>query len=67
MLNTVRGVVHKGKVDFLDSVELSEGQKILVTLLPDEESQFWQQASEKSLHEVWGNSEDDVYGQFLEE
>ncbi len=64
MFNTVWGIVHKGKVDLLDSVELSEGQKVLITLLPDEEDQFWQ--SQKSLDEVWGNAEDDVYAQLLE-
>lgn len=67
MSNTVRGIVHKGKVDLLDFVELSEGQKVLVTLLSDEEAEFWQQASQKSLDEVWDNAEDDVYAQLLEE
>ena len=67
MFNTVWGVVHKGKVDLLDSVELAEGQRVLVTLLPDEEAQFWQHASQKALDEVWDNAEDDVYAQLLEE
>ncbi len=67
MLNTVRGIVREGKVDLLDFVELCEGQKVLVTLLPDEEVQFWVKASQKSLDEIWNHPEDDIYAQLLEE
>lgn len=67
MFNTIWGIVRQGKVDLLDSVELSEGQKVLVTLLSDEEARFWLQASQKSLDGVWDNSEDDIYAQLLEE
>ena len=45
---------------------LPEGALVLVTLLPQEdESQFWMQASQASLAEVWDNPQDDIYAQLL--
>jgi hypothetical protein len=66
MLNTVRAVVRKGKIEFLEHVDLPEGAKVLVTLLPDDDSRFWLNASQTALDTVWGNPEDDVYAQLLE-
>nr|WP_039738464.1 hypothetical protein [Hassalia byssoidea] len=43
----------------------SEGAKVLVTLLPDDEADFWLKTSQ-SLDAVWDNTEDDVYAQLLE-
>ena len=37
----------------------------LVTVLPDNEAQFWVDASQTSLDAVWDNTEDDVYAQLL--
>ncbi len=67
MLNTVWAVVHEGKIELLEHVELPEGSKVLVTLLPDEDSQFWRRTSQVSLDTIWDNAEDDVYAQLLEE
>ncbi|MEC4803661.1 MAG: hypothetical protein SAJ12_22910 [Jaaginema sp. PMC 1079.18] len=39
---------------------------MLVTVLPDDEAEFWLQASEVSLNAVWDNAEDDVYAQLLQ-
>ena len=47
--------------------ELPEGSKVLETLLPDSEHEFWCGASGESLASVWDNTEDDVYGQLLVE
>ena len=66
MLQTVCGVVHNGKVELSEHVHLPEGAKLLVTLLPEDERQFWLQAGQKSLSVVWNNIEDDVYAQLLE-
>lgn len=66
MLQTVWAVVHQGKVEVSEQVELREGAKVLVTLLPEEEEQFWLLASQKSLSEIWGNTEDDAYAELLE-
>lgn len=67
MLNTLWAVVREGKIELLESANLSEGTKVLVTLLPDEESEFWLLASQSSLDNIWNNEEDDVYAELLHE
>jgi hypothetical protein len=66
MLKTLWATVRQGKIELVDSGELPEGAKVLVTFLPDDESEFWLKASQTSLNEVWDNTEDDVYDQLLE-
>ncbi len=61
MLNTLWATVRQGKIELLESAELPEG----VTVLPDNEAQFWVDASQTSLDAVWDNTEDDVYAQLL--
>ncbi len=65
MLKTLWATVRQGKIELLELSELPEGAKVLVTLLPDEEGEFWLQASQISLDTVWDNTEDDVYAQLL--
>ncbi|MEG4499944.1 hypothetical protein QUB05_02060 [Microcoleus sp. F10-C6] len=65
MLKTLWATVRQGKIELLELSELPEGAKVLVTLLPDEETEFWLQASQTSLDTVWDNTEDDVYAQLL--
>ena len=65
MLKTLWATVRQGKIELLELSELPEGAKVLVTLLPDEEAEFWLQASQTSLDRVWDNTEDDVYPQLL--
>ena len=51
----------------LQEIEVTEGTRALVTLLPEEDgSEFWLAAGESSLREVWGNEEEDVYAKLLE-
>jgi hypothetical protein len=66
MLHTLWGVIHNGKVELSEQVDLPEGTKLLVTVLPDDEKQFWLAAGEKSAAAVWDNAEDDVSAQLLE-
>jgi hypothetical protein len=66
MLSTVRAVVRQGKIELLEGVELPEGSKLLVTVLPDEEAGFWMDASRASLDRIWDNPEDDVYARLLD-
>jgi hypothetical protein len=66
MLSTVWAVVHEGKVELLEPLDLPEGTKVLVTFLPDDEREFWAHASQTSLDSIWNNTEDDVYAQLLE-
>ena len=65
MLKTLWATVRQGKIELLELSELPEGAKVLVRLLPDEEAEFWLQASQTSLDRVWDNTEDDVYAQLL--
>jgi len=65
MLKTLWATVRQGKIELLELSELPEGAKVLVTLLPDEDAEFWLQASQTSLDTVWDNTEDDVYAQLL--
>lgn len=67
MINTIWAVVREGKIIPLEEIEVPEGTRALVTLLPEEgESGFWLAASDSSLHAVWGNEEDEVYAGLLE-
>ena len=65
MLKTLWATVRQGKIELLELSELPEGAKVLVTVLPDEEAEFWLQASQTSLDTVWDNTSDDVYAQLL--
>ncbi|GKT09520.1 antitoxin family protein [Desulforhabdus sp. TSK] len=65
MGNTIRAVVHEGRIELLEKIDLPEGSEVLVTLLSDDPG-FWLKASESSLDSVWDNSEDDVYAELLE-
>jgi hypothetical protein len=66
MLQTLWATIRQGKIELLESTELPEGTRVLVTLLPDNEAGFWIQASQASLDAVWDNTEDDVYAQLLQ-
>lgn len=66
MLRTLWATVRQGKIELLESAELSEGVRVLVTLLPNDEDEFWSQASQVSLDAVWDNTEDDVYAELLQ-
>ncbi len=67
MLQTTWATVQAGQIRLSDDLELPEGTKLLVTILPEDESQFWLGASQTSLAAVWDNAEDDAYAQLLEE
>ena len=66
MLKTLWATVRQGKIELLEPEELSEGIKVLVTVLPDDKAEFWLKASQTSLDAVWDNEEDDVYAQLLQ-
>ncbi|MBD2484149.1 hypothetical protein [Planktothrix sp. FACHB-1365] len=65
MLRTFWGTVRQGKIELLDSAELVEGTQVLVTLIANDEAEFWLQASQVSLNAVWDNAEDDIYAELL--
>lgn len=66
MPKTVWATVRQGKVELLEQIEVPDGTRVLVTLLPDDETEFWGQTSQVSLDAVWNNDEDDVYAQLLQ-
>jgi hypothetical protein len=65
VLKTLWADVHGGQIRLSENVDLPEGTKLLVTVLPDDD-RFWLKASETSLAAVWDNAEDDAYAQLLE-
>lgn len=65
MLKTLWATIRQGKIELLESAELPEGMRVWVTILPDEETEFWLQASQTSLDAVWDNAEDNVYAELL--
>jgi len=67
MLNTVRAVVRQGKIEVVEPVELPEGTTVLVTLLIEEDTQFWSRVSQVALDTIWDNAGDDVYAELLKE
>jgi len=67
MIRTLRAIMRDGGVDLLDPADLPEGTKLLVMVLGDEEQDFWLQAGQAPLESIWGNTEDDIYAQLLEE
>ena len=66
MVNTIWAVIRDGKIVPLEDVKVPEGTRALVTLLPEDDTDFWLAASESSLSKVWSNTEDDVYAELLE-
>jgi predicted DNA-binding antitoxin AbrB/MazE fold protein len=67
MSKSLRAIIREGKIEPLEKVNLPEGSKVLVTLLADDETEFWLQASQASIDTIWDNPEDDVYAQLLKE
>ncbi|MCF3646696.1 hypothetical protein [Planktothrix agardhii] len=65
MLRTFLGTVRQGKIELLDSTDLVEGTQVLVTLIANNEVEFWLQTSQVSLNAVWDNAEDDIYAELL--
>lgn len=65
MIKTLWATVRQGRVELLNSTDLPEGTRVLVTILPDEEPDFWLKSSQSSLDAVWDNTEDEVYAQLL--
>ena len=67
MLKTLWAIIREGKIELLEHVNLPEDTRVLVTLLPDDETDLWLRASQISLDTIWDNTEDDVYAQLLKE
>jgi len=66
MIVTLKAIIHDGKVELAEPANLPEGAKVLVTVLPEDGTDFWLDASQKSLAEIWDNPEDDDYAKLLQ-
>ncbi|MDE0086241.1 MAG: hypothetical protein OXU23_11045 [Candidatus Poribacteria bacterium] len=44
MLSTALGIMRDGKIEILEHIALPEGQRVLVTMLPNDDI-FWREAS----------------------
>jgi len=63
MLKTLWATVRQSKIELLEPGELPEGTRVLITVLPDDETEFWLQTSQVSLDTIWDNNEDDIYAE----
>jgi hypothetical protein len=50
MLQTLWATIRQGRVELLELTEIPEGTRVLVTLLPEDESDFWVQTSQVKYH-----------------
>lgn len=66
MIDTIWAVVHNGRIEPLQQITAPEGTRVLVTLLLEDEADFWQGASSTALDAVWDNAEDDRYAELLD-
>jgi len=66
MIVTLKAIIHDGKVELVEPANLPEGAKVLVTVLPEDGTDFWLDVSQKSLAEIWDNPEDDDYAKLLQ-
>ena len=66
MINTIEAVIKNGKILPLETFEVPEGTKALVTLLTEDEKTFWVSASQETLDDIWDNNEDNIYAELLE-
>jgi hypothetical protein len=64
-MQTIWGIVRDGRVEPLEPTPLPEGSQVLVTLIGEDDTAFWQHAADASLQAVWGNNEDDCYAALL--
>jgi hypothetical protein len=65
MLTSFWGIVRDGKIEPRESAVLPEGAHVLVTVINDDDRQFWNAVSEQSLKKIWDNPQDDVYAELL--
>ncbi len=52
MPKTFWATFFQGKVELLEQVQVPDGTRVLVTILPDDEAEFWLQASQSSIDPV---------------
>ena len=66
MMNSYLAKVVEGDIKIPESVELPEGARLLITVVPDSDSDeqtFWYAVSQHAFSTIWNNSDDDIYAQ----
>jgi hypothetical protein len=67
MLKTLWAEVKQGKIELLELADLPEGTKVLVTLLPTQETEQWLADKDAVHDDIWDNIEDKVQVPILSE
>ena len=65
MYQTLSGEMRNGRIKLLDKAKIPEGARVLVTVMQEDDGQFWQNASQKSFDKIWVNTEDDIYEELI--
>jgi hypothetical protein len=60
MLKTLWAEVKQGKIELLELADLPEGTRVLVTLLPTQETDQWLNPQGAVSDDIWDNIEDNV-------
>jgi hypothetical protein len=67
MLKTLWAEVKQGKIELLELADLPEGTRVLVTLLPTQETDQWLNPQGAVSDDIWDNIEDNVQVPVLSE
>jgi hypothetical protein len=67
MLKTLWAEVKQGKIELLELADLPEGTRVLVTLLPTQETDQWVNPQGAVRDDIWDNIEDNVQVPVLSE
>ena len=65
MINTIEAVVKNGLFIPIKDISLPDGTKAMVTIMAEDDTEFWMAASQESLDAIWDNTDDDVYAELL--
>jgi len=65
MSDPLPAIVHDGKIELLQPVDLPEGTRVLVSIVSNDDAVGWLEASQRSLAAIWDHPDDDIYGELL--
>jgi hypothetical protein len=65
MYQTLSAEMRNGRIKLFDKAKIPEGARVLVTVIQEDDGQFWQKASQTSLDKIWANKGDDVYEKLI--
>jgi predicted DNA-binding antitoxin AbrB/MazE fold protein len=65
MYQTLSAEMRNGRIKLLDKAKIPEGARMLVTVIQEDDGQFWQNVSQTSLENIWANTDDDIYEKLI--